>query len=364
MFSYFCVFMTKESTLMHRCIELAKKGLGTTFPNPMVGALLVYNNKIVSEGWHQKPGEKHAEILAIENLQDKSILKKCVLYVNLEPCNHFGKTPPCSQSIVEAKILKVVIGTKDPFEKVNGSGIAFLKNKGVEVVENILEKKCQLLNKRFFTFHLKKRPYIILKWAESKDGFLAPLYEKRIKGKPFLLSNNLSRQKVHQWRSEEQTILVGCQTIIDDNPSLTTRLWKGKNPIRIIIDPKNRIPKNAKVFDQKEKTIIFTTVKNVVSKKNIVYKCIPFNNPVDEILEALHNEKIQSILIEGGKITLEHFIKKDLWDEMRIFKTPITLEKGIKAPNINIKNATISNLENDRLFQFFNTSFFNLSEIL
>jgi len=327
--------MKKEEFFINRCIELAQKGLGTTFPNPLVGALLVYKNEIVSEGWHQKSGEKHAEILAIENLKE---------------------------SIIDAKIPKVVIGTKDPFKKVNGSGIAFLKNKGVAVTENVLKKECQLLNKRFFTFHIKKRPYIILKWAESKDGFLAPIYEKRIKEKPFLLSNDLSRQKVHQWRSEEQSILVGCQTVIDDNPSLTTRLWKGKSPIRIVIDPHNRIHKNAKVLDQKEKTIVFTNSKNIVSKKNRVYKFIPFENSVAEILETLYKEKIQSVLIEGGKITLAHFIKKDLWDEMRVFKTPIVLEKGIEAPHVNIKNARIHNLKKDRLFHFFHSSF-NFSKI-
>ena len=204
---------------MQRCIDLAKKGLGYTYPNPLVGSVIVYDGKIIGEGWHKKAGEAHAEVNAIMNVKDKSLLASSTLYVNLEPCNHYGKTPPCSQLIVKHNIPKVVIGCVDPFEKVKGTGISTLRNAGIEVIEGVLENEAKTLNKRFFCYHLNKRPYIILKWAQSRDGFLAPPPHKRKKQAPIFLSTKEEQIKVHQWRTEEQSIAVGAQTVLDDNPS-------------------------------------------------------------------------------------------------------------------------------------------------
>ena len=226
--------MNIHEKYIKRCIELAKNGLGATYPNPLVGSVIVYKNKIIGEGWHQKAGAPHAEVNAINSVKDESLLNKSTIYVSLEPCSHFGKTPPCSDLIIAKGIKKVIIGTVDPFAEVAGRGIKKLMEAGCEVQVGILEKECQDLNKRFFTFHQKKRPYIILKWAQTTDGFIAPkVQEKR---EPVWITNQYSKQLVHKWRSEEQAILVGTNTAIADNPKLNTRLWNGKNPVRVVID--------------------------------------------------------------------------------------------------------------------------------
>ncbi len=354
--------MNTDKKWMLRCIELAKKGIEGVSPNPMVGALLVYDNKVISEGWHQKFGEKHAEVHAIENLKDKSLLNKSTLYVNLEPCNHHGKTPPCSQAIINAKIPKVVIGTQDPFSKVNGSGIDTLLKNNVSTIVGVAEDECKILNKRFFTYHIRKRPYIILKWAESRDGFIAP--EKKENIEPVWISGMASRKKVHQWRSEEDAILVGCQTVIDDNPKLTTRLYNGKNPLRVILDPNNRIPKNAHVLNSKEETLVFSKSENT-SIDNIFYQKIPFENAIQEILKSLYEKEINSIIVEGGKKTLDYFITENIWDEIRIFKSPEQIKKGVESPKFSFLKNTPDykkNIEKDTLSYFYNSSF-NLTEI-
>lgn len=316
---------------MKRCIALAKNGLGTTYPNPMVGSVIVYEGKIIGEGWHKKAGEPHAEVNAINSVKDKSLLKKATIYVSLEPCSHFGKTPPCCDLIIKNKIPNVVIGTVDPNIKVAGNGIKKLIEAGIHVTIGILEDECNELNKRFFTFHQKKRPYIILKWAESQDGFIAPL--EKIEKKPVWITNDFSRQLVHKWRTEEQAILVGTQTVIDDNPKLNARDWHGNNPIRIVLDQNNRIPKDNAVFDNQVQTIFITKSKNTPNKENTTFEVIDFEqNSVEQILNSTYKHQIQSVIIEGGLQTLQTFIDANLWDEARVFKGKTIFGKGICAP--------------------------------
>jgi len=324
-----------------RCIELAKNGLGTTYPNPLVGSVIVYNDEIIGEGWHRKSGEPHAEVIAVNSVKDKSLLSNSTIYVSLEPCSHFGKTPPCYDCIIANKIPNVIIGTMDPFSKVVGNGIQKLKEAGKNVIVGILEDECKELNKRFFTYHNKKRPYIILKWAETEDGFIAPISKE--KNKPVWISNEFSRQLVHKWRSEEEAILVGTQTAIDDNPSLSTRNWSGKNPLRIVLNQNNRISKENHIFDNQAKTISIT--KNSIN----------FNNNIAfEIAHFLYENNIQSIIIEGGRQTFQTFIDANLWDEARVFKGPISFNEGTKAPNIYSKNYKKEEILNDELKTFFN----------
>jgi len=326
---------------IQRCIELAKNGFGTTYPNPMVGSVIVYNNEIIGEGWHRKAGEPHAEVNAINSIKDKSLLFKATIYVSLEPCSHFGKTPPCCDLIIANNIPNVVIGTVDPFAKVSGTGIKKLVEAGKKVTIGILEEECNELNKRFFTFHNKKRPYIILKWAESRDGFIAPLSKE--KKEPVWITNEYSRQMVHKWRSEEQAILVGTQTVLDDNPSLTTRDWAGNNPIRIVLDQNNRISKENHIFDSQAKTISIT-------KDTINFK----NNVASKIATFLFENNIQSVIIEGGRQTLQTFIDEAIWDEARVFKGNCSLSKGIKSPKIAFKNVQKQQILDDELLIYFN----------
>ncbi len=335
---------------MRRCIELAKNGLGTTYPNPMVGSVIVYNNKIIGEGWHKKSGEPHAEVNAIRSVKNKSLLEKATIYVSLEPCSHFGKTPPCCDLIILNKIPNVVIGTVDSNIKVAGNGIKKLIEAGAKVTVGVLGAECYELNKRFFTFHEKKRPYVILKWAESKDGFIAPLKTLRKEQKPVWITNEFSRQLVHKWRSEDQAILVGTQTVIDDNPKLDVRDWKGNNPVKVIIDQNNRIPLESQVFEGQSKTIVFSKTLPKNKKENCIFEIVDFEkNIADQILQSLYKHQIQSIIIEGGQKTLQTFIDEDIWDEARIFIGTNYFEKGIKAPIIPFKNKSKSSIEKDEL---------------
>ncbi|MEN9981992.1 MAG: hypothetical protein RL542_1779 [Bacteroidota bacterium] len=317
-----------------RCIELAKNGFGTTYPNPMVGSVIVYNGQIIGEGWHKKAGEPHAEVNAIRSVKDRSLLDKATIYVSLEPCSHFGKTPPCCDLIIENKIPNVVIGTVDSNIKVAGKGIKRLREAGANVIVGVLEDECYELNQRFFTFHEKKRPYIILKWAQTQDGFIAPLEKKE--QKPVWITNSYSRQLVHKWRTEEQAILVGTQTVIDDNPQLNARDWDGNNPIRIIIDQNNRIPRTSYVFDNQAKNILFSKNKTLISSENCIFEVIDFQqNIAQQIIDKLYEHQIQSVIIEGGAQTLQTFIDANLWDEARIFTGNIEFGNGIKAPILN-----------------------------
>lgn len=331
---------------MQRCLDLALLGLGQTYPNPLVGCVLVHKGKIVSEGWHQKKGEPHAEVLAIQNLKNKSILSQCTLYVNLEPCNHFGSTPPCSDLIILSKISKVIIGCYDPFKEVNGKGIEKLKANGCEIVFGVLEEEAKELNKRFFTFHLKKRPYIILKWAQSLDGFIAPLKNKRSAKEPFWLSSDTSKLHSHLWRSQEQSILVGVQTVIDDNPKLTNRKIKGSSPLRIVVDLKGRIPKDSIMLRDDNPTLLFSSKKEVSNKEVIITDP---KNVLPKIMSILYEKNIQSLIVEGGTKTIQYFINNNLWDEARTIISPKEIINGIKSPILGGKVKSRIQIEKDVL---------------
>ena len=333
----------KDENFMRRCIALAKKGLGYTYPNPLVGCVIVYQGKIISEGWHKKAGKSHAEKEAIEKVKDKSILKEVTLYVNLEPCNHFGKTPPCSDLILKMKIPKIVIGTVDFNQKVYHKGIKKLKENGCEVITGVLEKECRKLNCRFFTFHQKKRPFITLKWAESKDGFIAP----KDKNEKYWLSHPLSKQLVHQWRAQEQSILIGVNTAVIDNPKLNLRDWYGKNPIAIVIDPKNRLPNESFLYRNNKANNLLSITSKEVDFKNDELKPKDFIN-------FLYENKIQSVIVEGGLKTLVFFIKNNLWDEAKVFKTKIKLNNGLISPKLEQKEKSIISVGSDKLYTYIN----------
>jgi diaminohydroxyphosphoribosylaminopyrimidine deaminase/5-amino-6-(5-phosphoribosylamino)uracil reductase len=330
---------------MLRCIQLAENGLGNTYPNPLVGSVIVYENKIIGEGWHYQSGMPHAEVNAIASVKNQSLLKDATIYVSLEPCSHFGKTPPCANLIIEKGIKNIIIGSMDPNPKVAGNGIKLLKDHGSYVVERVLEKECNKLNKRFFTFFKKQRPYIILKWAETSDGFISP--KGKTEKRPVWITNKKSRQLVHKWRAEESSILIGTNTAIEDNPSLTTRDWEGNSPIRLVIDKSLKIPIDANVFDFKARTIIITEVKKE-NEKNVIYELIDFSkNIATQIIELIYRYKIQSLIVEGGAKTLQTFIDKNLWDEARIIKGIPFFKEGIKAPFINGKICSESKIKQD-----------------
>jgi diaminohydroxyphosphoribosylaminopyrimidine deaminase/5-amino-6-(5-phosphoribosylamino)uracil reductase len=337
---------------INRCIELAKNGLGTTYPNPLVGSVIVYDNKIIGEGWHLKAGDPHAEVNAINAVKDKSLLSKSTIYVSLEPCSHYGKTPPCCDLIIAHKIPNVVVGTIDPNSKVAGKGIKKLIENGLNVTVGILEQECNELNKRFFTFHNKKRPYIILKWAESIDGFIAPLTKE--KKEPIWITNEYSRQLVHKWRSEEQAILVGTKTVIEDNPKLDVRDWTGKNPVRIIIERTAKIADDYFVKDLKTKTIIITERENLTFHENGIYENVIFDASLSlTICGILFKNNIQSVIIEGGRQTIQTFIDSDFWDEARVFVGNSNLHDGVKAPLLK-RNYASSKINEDQLKLYLN----------
>ena len=329
---------------MNRCLELASKGLESVSPNPMVGSVIVYQGEIIGEGYHKEYGKEHAEVNAITSVKDKSLLKDSTLYVNLEPCAHFGKTPPCSNLIIEHKIPKVVIGCVDSFSDVNGKGIIKMEKAGIKVSVGVLEKESRELNKRFFTFHEKKRPYIILKWAESKDGFIAPKDQTA----PFWMTCSDSKKLVHQYRAEEDAILVGRITAEKDNPSLTVREVTGKNPTRIVIDKDLKLSKKLNLFNNQAKTIIFNTLKTKEIDSNYYIK-INFNNLIENILQELYKQNIQSLIIEGGAKTLQSFIDKKLWEEARIFTANRTLVEGVKAPTLDGEIIFETKIDEDQL---------------
>ena len=307
-----------------RCIEIAKNGLGYTRPNPMVGCVIVHNNTIIGEGFTSPYGGNHAEVNAIASVSNKAILKEATLYVTLEPCSHYGKTPPCANLIVSQHIPNVVIGTLDTHSKVSGKGVEILKSSGSNVTIGVLENECKTHHRRFFTLHNKKRPYIILKWAESNDGFISP--SSKIGQKPFWISNEISRQLVHKWRAEEHAILVGANTVLTDNPSLTVRDWTGRNPVRIVLDRNHNLPKESNIFNNESETI-------VISEDDI-----DFNKDLaQQVCNFLHSKEIQSVIIEGGRKTLQSFIEEKLWDEARIFTGNLKLNSGIKAPRFSGK---------------------------
>ena len=336
---------------MLRAIELGKNALGSAAPNPMVGCCIVYDDRLIGEGYTSPYGGPHAEINAIHSVKDKTLLKKSTLYVTLEPCSHFGKTPPCSDAIIKHQIPNVVVGLKDPHDKVAGRGIKKMQSAGINVTVGVEEKACREHHKRFLTFQEQKRPYVILKWAESQDGFLAPLSHKRaMKAEPFWITNKNSRQLVHQWRSEEQSILVGTQTVLDDNPKLDVRHWEGKNPIRVVLDRQLKIPSDFNIMDGTVKTIIFTGEEKQSDHKNIVFEKANFKEGLAaQILSTLHRHNISSLIIEGGAKTLQTFIDQGLWDEARIFSGNKDFKEGIPSPKISGKSLSSTVISTDRL---------------
>lgn len=330
--------------MVKRCMNLAKNGLGTTYPNPLVGCVIVCEGKIISEAWHQKAGNPHAEALAIQKVKNKEILKKSTLYVSLEPCAHYGKTPPCSDLIIDSKIPKVVIATIDPFSKVNGLGIQKLKNAGIDVNVGIQKEEALFLNKRFITFHQHKRPYVILKWAQTQNGYMASL-----DGEQKWITNHYSKQLVHKWRTEEQAILVGTHTAKYDNPQLNARLYEGNQPIRVVIDRKLSLNKELNLFDHSQKTIVFTEQKKN-SEFNLEYIVLDFgHNLPKQILNELFKLNIQSLIVEGGKQTLQSFIDCELWDEAPIFTSNTIWKQGVLAPQINENLVETKRIGNDNL---------------
>lgn len=336
--------MVYDIKYMKRCIELASKDLGNTYPNPLVGCVIVHEDKIIGEGSHNTYGNHHAEVNAVNSVDDKDLLKDATLYVNLEPCNHFGKTPPCSDMIIKNQIKNVIIGSRDPNRMVKGGGIERLESNGCNVKYGVLEDECNHLNRRFFTYHKLKRPYIILKWAESNDSFISPFKKNR---EVFKISGNESLKLSHKWRKEENSILVGVQTIIDDNPMLTTRLVKGKNPIRLVLDPNGRIPINSNIFSKDSKTIILSKNHNFGIKDNI--QIINFEK-IEFIINSLYEMKIQSVIIEGGTKTIKSFLDNDLWDSIRVFRSTQNIGSGIKSPNIEFTNFKQTMIGNDSLY--------------
>ena len=343
--------LKKDELYIKRCIELALKGAGKVSPNPMVGCVIVYNDKIIGEGYHKQYGGKHAEVNAIESVKNQSLLKDSILYVNLEPCSHHGKTPPCCELIVNKKIPKVVVGCKDYSKKVNGKGITYLKQNNVKVIlHNSYNSK--ILNKRFFNFHKKNRPYIILKWAETKDGFIDLIRSNNQKGVNWI-STEHTKILVHKWRAEEDAILVGRKTVENDNPELTVREYKGINPIRIVIDPDLKLSSNYKIFNKSSKTIIFNKIQNKESD-NIIFLKAGNKEMIESLMKYLQKIEIISLIVEGGKKTIESFLNSNYWDEARVIKGDKKFTNGIKAPNLNRKYSNVENLGKDRIYTYFN----------
>ncbi|WP_262906326.1 bifunctional diaminohydroxyphosphoribosylaminopyrimidine deaminase/5-amino-6-(5-phosphoribosylamino)uracil reductase RibD [Tenacibaculum finnmarkense] len=376
--------ITENEKYIKRCLQLAKNGIGTARPNPSVGAVVVYKNTIIGEGFTSAYGANHAEVNAINSVKDKTLLKEATIYVTLEPCAHFGKTPPCADLIVKHQIAKVVIGCVDTNSLVAGKGIERLQNAGINVTVGVLEDKCKKHHKRFFTVQNKKRPFIVLKWAETADGFIAPL--KRDAQQPVWISNSYSQQLVHKIRSQEQAILVGTNTVIADNPSLDVRHWAGNNPMRIVLDKNLRIPSNLTVFDEKVKTVFLIDKATKVNKEKeqvevlekttsakvllkdkedkikekiaYEYEQIDFSSRVaEQICEVLQKHQIQSVLIEGGAQTLQTFIDANLWDEAQVFVGGTSFENGVEAPRLSAEKILLKkqNIASDVLKTFENT---------
>lgn len=337
---------------MLRCLELAAQGLGNVAPNPFVGCVIVHNDKIIAEGYHEKFGGPHAEPNAIKQVED-ALLKECTLYVNLEPCSHQGKTPPCADLIISKGIKKVVVGNLDSNPLVAGKGIEKLKAAGIEVEHGVLEKACRELNKRFFTFHEKKRPYIILKWAQTNDQFISqwPIPEAK---EDNWITGSQSKELVHQWRSQEQAILIGYNTLVNDNPFLTTRLANGKNPVRLLMTRQLEFPENLNLFNDDAETVVFNGIKDE-TEEHISFVKIDWNNKVKEILDFCYSQSISSIIVEGGTNTIYNFMNLNQWDEARIFVNPDRhFGAGIAAPDVKLDNATPQKSGNDLLYTLIN----------
>ena len=324
--------MTKDEKYIARCIQLALNGKCNAAPNPMVGAVIVHNDTIIGEGYHIRCGEAHAEVNAIRSVKDESLLKESTIYVSLEPCSHYGKTPPCADLIINKGIPKVVVGCMDPFSLVAGRGIQKMRDAGIDVTVGVLEEECRQLIHRFITFHTLQRPFITLKWAESADGFIDL---NRTGGHPYIFSSPLSSMIVHKRRAEHVGILVGRKTALLDNPSLTTRSWYGKNPIRMVIDKDLTLPEHLSLFDGSTPTIVFTRKADAPTRAQIEYILLDFDRDIlPQIMEVLYQKKLQSLMVEGGSILLQSFIDAGCWDEAYIEQSEDRLGDGVKAPTL------------------------------
>jgi diaminohydroxyphosphoribosylaminopyrimidine deaminase/5-amino-6-(5-phosphoribosylamino)uracil reductase len=343
--------MILDELYMRRCIELAQLGMGNVAPNPLVGSVIVHDELIIGEGYHEKYGDAHAEVNAINTVKNKELLSESTIYINLEPCSHFGKTPACVDLILKHNFKRVVIGSKDPYHEVAGNGIKKLEAAKIETKVGVLEKECLELNKRFFTFHQKKRPYVILKWAQTKDGFIDKKRESNAEKGINWISSTETQTLVHHWRSQEQAILVGRKTIETDNPSLTVREIEGNNPIRIIIDSQLAIPKSASIFSDHVETIIFNRLKNAKEKNIQFYKIDAIDTK--EILNALYQLGIQSVFIEGGSRTLQYFLINQVWDEARVIVGNTDFKEGVKAPIIQSVPKFYQEFSTDKIYYYF-----------
>jgi diaminohydroxyphosphoribosylaminopyrimidine deaminase / 5-amino-6-(5-phosphoribosylamino)uracil reductase len=332
--------METDELYMRRCLQLAQQAEGQTAPNPMVGAVLVHNGMIIGEGYHHRCGLPHAEVNAIASVKNPELLPQSTLYVSLEPCSHYGKTPPCAKLIIEKRIPRVVVGMGDPNEKVNGRGIAMLSEAGVEVIEHVLEPECRWLNRRFITFHTKKRPFILLKWAQTADGFIDKIRDDA-STPPLRISNEVTKTLNHQIRSVESAILIGTNTALLDNPHLTSRKWGSRNPVRMVVDRSLRIPADYRLLDDSAPTVVFNAKKDETIG-NISYVRLDFEqNIVPQMVDYLYQHELQSVIVEGGRQLLQSFIDLDLWDEARIETSPVTIGDGVKAPNFPMKPTKI-----------------------
>ncbi len=342
----------KDQMYMQRCLELAAKGIQNASPNPMVGSVIVHGDKIIGEGYHMKYGEAHAEVNAVNDVEDPSLLPESTLYVNLEPCAHYGKTPPCSLLIIQKKIPKVVIGCVDTFSKVSGKGIEMLQQAGVEVVSGVLEKESRALNKRFFTFHEKKRPYIVLKWAETQDGFID---RQRTEDEPAAwITDDTCRIVVHKMRTEESAILVGTETARKDNPSLNVRDWTGRNPLRLVLDQHLRLPKSLHVMDGTQPTLVYTA-KKAENRSNVTYVQLDFSQGIlPQLMADLHQRNILSLIVEGGAQVLQSFMDENLWDEAWKFVGPAFFTSGVKGPVFSRNPFVTEQIGNSSLFVYHN----------
>jgi len=335
--------MIPDELFMHRALELAGLGIGRVSPNPRVGCVIVHQERIIGEGWHRRWGEAHAEVNAVASVADKSLLKESTVYVNLEPCTHFGKTPPCADMLIGFPVKKVVVANTDTNPLVGGEGIRKLKAAGMDVVVGVLEKEGRELNKRFFTSMEKHRPYIILKWAQTADGFLA---HKNFDSK--WISNEFSRQLVHRWRSEEDAVLVGTRAAAQDHPQLNVREWSGRDPVRLVIDRFLRLPQKFPLWEGPQRTICYNVLKHE-ERKNVLFIRLDEDDFIHQLTADLYKQNIQSVIVEGGALTLQLFITSEYWDEARIFYAPRSFGSGIAAPGIKGNLASVEQIFSDEL---------------
>lgn len=342
--------MNSDERHIRRCFDLALNGVGASSPNPLVGCVIVQNGEIIGEGWCKKYGGPHAEVDAVASVKDRKLIENSTVYVNLEPCSHFGKTPPCADMLIAQRIKKVVISNVDSNILVAGKGIEKLRNAGIEVVTGVLEAEGRHFNRRFFTFMEKQRPYIILKWAQTSDGFIS-----RNSNEASRISNKFSQQLVHRWRSEEDAFLVGAQTAATDNPQLNVRLWSGRNPVRVVLDRSLRLDSSLNLFDGQQPTICYNTKKNE-DKTNLTFVKIESGNFIRGVVDDLYKRNIQSVVVEGGAKTLGLFMELGLWDEARVLQSPGAFGKGLNAPLLNAEPVSNMNVGGDTLLTYQNFS--------